>query len=56
MECLTSILALTFGATRMAELSALSVSRAAPPKEIPWYSFPLEAEWTPNGPDHSPSQ
>ena len=46
MECWASILTLTFGINRTAELSVLRAVRTLPPKEIPWYSFLLEAEWT----------
>ena len=42
MVCWASILTLTFSTTRIAELSP------ATPKEIPWCSFLLEIEWTPN--------
>jgi hypothetical protein len=41
MEFWASVLTLTFGTTRTAELSALRAYRTLPPKEIPWYSFLL---------------
>ena len=48
MECWASILTLTFGTSRTAELSDL---RSSLPyftsEEIPWYSFLLRADWTP---------
>ena len=47
MECRASILILTFGVTRMAEWSELLAVRTLTPKEIPWFSFLVEVEWTP---------
>ena len=47
LECWASILTSTFGTTRTAELIASRVGRNLSPKNIPWYSFLLEAEWTP---------
>lgn len=47
MECWASMLTLTFGTTRTADLSALRVCRTFTPKEIPSYSFLLEAWWSP---------
>ena len=47
MGCWASIHALIFGTSRKAELSAVHAGRNLPPEEIPWYSFLLEAEWTP---------
>jgi len=46
MECWASILTLTFDITRTAELAALRAVCTLPTKEIPWYSFLLEAECT----------
>jgi hypothetical protein len=46
MECWASITTLTFGTTRTTvELSAVRSVRFTP-KEIYWYSFLLEDEWT----------
>jgi len=47
MECWAPIFNLTCGSTRTAELSSLFAGHALPPKEILWYSFFMEAEWTP---------
>jgi hypothetical protein len=47
MECWASIFTLTFDTPGMSEMSAMCGSHALPPEEVPWYSFPLEAEWTP---------
>ena len=47
MEFWASILTLTFGTIRTAEFSASRGGRTFTPKGIPWYSFLLEAEWTP---------
>jgi hypothetical protein len=46
MECWAAIFTLTMGTTRMAELSAITAGCTLPPKEISWYSFLLEAQWT----------
>jgi len=46
MERSASILTLTFGTTRMAELSALHAGHSLLPKKIPWYAYLLEVKWT----------
>jgi len=41
VEFWTSILTLTFGKSRTAELLIIIVGRTIAPKKIPWYSFLL---------------
>jgi hypothetical protein len=43
----TSIFILTFGTTRLAELSALALAENFILMEISWYSFLLQGEWSP---------
>ena len=47
LEFWASILTSTFGTTRTAELLASLVGPNLSSKKISWYSFLLEAEWTP---------
>jgi len=47
MEYLASILTSTFGTTWAAQLSALHAGHTSLQRNIPWYSYVLEVEWTP---------
>jgi hypothetical protein len=47
MECSDSILNLTFGTTRTAELSALHAGHTSLSRKFPLYEYLLEVEWTP---------
>ena len=46
IECWASVLTLTFGTTRTADVASSTRRPQITPKEIPWYSFILVAEWT----------
>ena len=46
MECWASALTLTFGTIRTADVATSTRRPQSTPKEIPWYSFILVAEWT----------